>query len=363
MLSGWASAFFGAGGAEQVLAERTHEHACDAILREFVAQRLRERAPTFFEDDVMHGRRVIDAVFALADALAVRRRRFFNDGARHRELAEALVSFIVDAEGSSEAHSQHVFAIMTDQWCERNNNALRNDGITGLMTRPVIELDAPRFSALTHTVARTWVATLNKHAGTIAGVIMTGTSHHDLPKKAYHDWMLNLATMPEHAAYHTYNIHYTGGCAPPTPRDASNGDGEDGAASHELVARQALAPLFDSLSVLRQQYDDAQLRLDFTLNIELTAVPLPRKIDNEDEHENDELDEDVAINCSVAYRVYALPTQDDITLEGRSTLPSSGGAPAPPRPPAALFVEQEVERSGVVGTELHSDVSEAERPL
>ena len=323
MFTGWPSSWL--GGSSAVTPNVSLERARESVLREYVAEQLRERSPAFFEDDIAHGRRVIDAAIALGDALSTQQKRFSVAISRSHLhlLAESLVEFIITNEGLRQSQAKRQF----DDLVRAHVTAARGgEGIEPIAPRSSIMLDGSSSSssdndALTTNIIDAWLIVMNDELADIGGVCMVGCSHHDMPRKLYHQWMSQQqSATPTVAAadtdsYQAYDIRYS------VFNDEVVGELLRTQVDHKQVARQALAPLIDSVSVLRRACDEKSIRVDFTLNVELTSIKhSARSLDDEHQLDVDAQPPEtplmhksnVMASCSCAYRAYSLPSQEVI---------------------------------------------------
>ena len=360
MFGSWAASFFsgGSGGGDAdddnktASGARDAQRTYDAALRQYIAVQFRERAPDFFEDDVETGRHVIDATFRLADALAERRRRFVDDGSRHRTLADALVSAVLAHEGAHESRRERAWMDMTLP-SQRSAVSLPLLPLAMLPPPPpppprALESTAVSLNtldALYEHVIAAWCAVFVENTAGLGCVLITGRSSHNVPRSVFQGWTKNAAAANARhpvlndadasTAMHMYDVTYT------VDEDEYNGDdGDDdddaqqrrAADINTVVARQALAPLKSALDVLRTEYDAQCLRVDCMLNVQLHGECAPNTLllDDADVHNI------TMATCAVAYRVYARPRQRPSGFTASTQLEdddNTAATPSPPPPP------------------------------
>lgn len=303
-------------------AEREYEEAQQRIeerdrFREYLLWRMHTLNQPFVTDDMDHGRRVIDATLALADALIEQRRRFGVDENRVA-LAEALVRTVLSQEG---AHRLQIATAYQEFFDQRPQSIDLDAHVDERVVRT-------RLDPMSVRIIRAWLDTLDRSAaGRLSGTRVTGASRCFMPRETYEQWVVSgdeRAQQVSGELCQSLTVSYTviDGVDPETGEEMPEAD-------HEVVARQAFAPLIEQVRCMLADAPADELRLDVTLNVELVSSRRRIIDDSLDEATEDDestivTDQGMALrtpapsetlltaNCAVAYRLHRVPEQHSV---------------------------------------------------
>ena len=228
----------------------------EVIAAQFITETLQKHAPTFFQDDVEHGRPVVTAAIALAETLIRQRRRFTRSRPDEtRTLLHALTAFISANEGTAVMASRLHYDMLMDAWVQQSPRAMvsldEND-------------DDDCINDEAELVIIAWRSIVTEQLGHVPGVCMTSTRRRrHVPSSVYDKWQaMPTATSISSLCDISYTLH-------------------DGM-THDDVARQGLKPLIDAVAAMRAMSTVAAVHLDWTLCVDC----------------------DERVFCTMTYRVY-----------------------------------------------------------
>jgi len=260
LLTGWRTWFVSFDGdVNELMPPSTTNEPIAASLGSYLAESLRERAPTLYADDLERGgQRVLVATTQLAAALVAQRERYVrtrDDDAR--ALIDSLVTLVAGADGASLQSARARYARVR----------------TPSAAPTVVVVESV---ALAECVIVTWRRVFAELLPNVPGVAVTSVGRRDVAERVFatyrdvaaHDW---FATIPTTAPKQTTIIE-------------NLVDIEYHDELHEAAARQGLAPLVDAVRLVR--LGDVRVRVDWTL---LVATS------------------DSVVHASLAFRAYAVP--------------------------------------------------------